>query len=328
MIITRTPFRVSFFGGGTDYPVWYNSMGGAVLSTSINKYCYITTRPLPPFFDYAYRIRYTLREETNSIDDIGHPSVRECLKHAGLRQGIEMVHTSDLPAMSGLGSSSAFTVGFLNSLYGLAGRRIGKRKLALEAIRIEQEKIGENVGSQDQVAAAIGGLNWITFSRKKISVSPLKISGQRQKALEGRLLMFFTGFSRRASTIAAEQIKNTPKKEKELRAMLTLAHQAKDALISNRNLDEFGELLHESWCIKKTLSSKITTPFIDEFYEKARSAGAIGGKLLGAGGGGFMVFYAPEPKHQAIRQKLKGYLHVPFSFENKGSQVIYRNTAL
>lgn len=325
MIITRTPFRISFFGGGTDYPIWYKENGGLVISTSIDKYCYITTRHLPPFFDYAYRIRYTKREEKNSIDEIEHPSVRECLKHVDFQGGIEMVHTSDLPAMSGLGSSSAFTVGFLHSLYGLSGESINKKRLAMEAIHVEQENIKENVGSQDQVAAAVGGFNSIAFDASGIHVSPVAISDGRLHDLESRLLLFFTGFSRNASEIAAEQIKNTPQKTSELSEIMSLTDQAKTILSSKTSLDDFGVLLDKSWQIKRSLSSKISTPRIDEVYNVARAAGALGGKLLGAGGGGFMIFYVPPEKHEAVKNRLKYLLNVPFRFENVGSQIIYKN---
>ncbi len=325
MIITRTPFRISFFGGGTDYPIWYKKMRGMVISTTINKYCYITTRRLPPFFDHKYRIRYTKREEKSSINEIEHPSVRECLKFMRFRGGLEMVHTSDLPAMSGLGSSSAFTVGFLNSLQGLLDKKIDKKQLALDAIHVEQKRLKENVGSQDQVAVAVGGFNSIEFNPRGIHISPIAISDSRLHDLENRILFFFTGFSRNASEIAAEQIKNTPQKTSELRDMMLLAEKAKQILSSNRNLDEFGMLLDQSWQIKKSLSSKITTPFIDNAYTAAKSAGAFGGKLLGAGGGGFMIFYAPPNKHAAIKQILKHMLYVPFKFENAGSQIIYKN---
>lgn len=215
MIITKTPFRISFFGGGTDYPVWYEKNGGSVLSTTINKYCYILCRYLPQFFSYKYRIRYTLREETRTIEEIKHPSVRECLKFLDIKEGVEMVHTSDLPAMSGIGSSSAFTVCFLHSLYALIGKIVNKRQLALDAIHVEQDLIKENVGSQDQTAAAFGGLNRIDFGgESKIAVQPITISQNKLDLLQNNLMLFFTGFSRTASTIAGEQIKQTPSKER------------------------------------------------------------------------------------------------------------------
>lgn len=325
MVITRTPFRISFFGGGTDYPIWYKKMGGAVINTSIDKYCYVTTRYLPPFFDHRYRIRYTKREERNNVEDIEHPSVRECLKYLNFKQGVEMVHTSDLPAMSGLGSSSAFTVGFLNSLYGLRNQEIDKTKLALEAIHVEQNLVKENVGSQDQIIAAIGGLNYITFNQAGIKVEPINISPARLKDLEDRILLFFVGFVRNASEIVAEQIKNTYDKTAELKEMMALTIKAKGILSSKQNLNEFGILLDKTWQIKKKLSSKITNPYINEIYQTARAAGALGGKLLGAGSAGFMIFYADPEKHPVIKKELVNILNVPFKFENKGTQIIYKN---
>ena len=290
MIISRTPFRISFFGGGTDYPVFYEEKGGAVLSTSINKYCYIICRYLPPFFDHKYRIRYSLREETQTVAGIKHPSVRECLKHIDLNHGVEIQHNADLPAMSGLGSSSAFTVGLLNALYALKGEMITKRQLALEAIRIEQDMIKENVGSQDQAVAAFGGFNKIIFGgSQKIVVSPMTIDHNKLDLLQGYLMLFFTGYPRNASEIAAEQIRRTPEKTFELMTMMEMVEEATNILnSSNGTLIDFGKLLHETWKLKRSLTQNITTPFIDKIYESAMEAGAIGGKLLGAGGGGFM----------------------------------------
>ncbi len=327
MVITRTPFRISFFGGGTDYPAWYeHNGGGMVINTSIDKYCYVTARHLPPFFDHKYRIRYTRREERSSVEAIEHPSVRECMKYLDFRDHLEMVHTSDLPAMAGLGSSSAFTVSFLHSLYGLTKRAITKKELALKAIHVEQNLIQENVGSQDQVASAVGGFNSIVFDHEGVHVTPISISDSKRETLESRLLLFFSGFQRQASEIAAEQIRNIPGRTAELTAMMDLTRRARDVLSSGGNLDEFGILMDEGWQLKKTLSSKITTPQIDDMYAKAKAAGAVGGKLLGAGGGGFMMFYAPEERHPAIQTALKNFIHVPFHFENTGSQIIYQNT--
>jgi D-glycero-alpha-D-manno-heptose-7-phosphate kinase len=326
MVITRTPFRISFFGGGTDYPSWFNANGGAVLSTTINKYCYITCRYLPPFFEYNYRIRYTEYEYVKAIAEIKHPSVRECLVFTKVADGIEMQHNSDLPANSGIASSSAFTVGFLNALSTLRGSLLSKRQLALDAIHVEQDLIKENVGSQDQVATAFGGFNKIEFGgAEKITISPISLSPEKLKALEDHCMLFFTGFSRNASDIAAEQIKNTKAngKEKELRAMGTMVGEAVAILNGGGTLQDFGKLLHESWMLKRSLSSRITNPHIDEMYNVAREAGALGGKLLGAGGGGFMLIFA-EPKHQPlVIRKLGAFLHVPFRFERAGSQVIF-----
>lgn len=325
MIITRTPFRISFFGGGTDYPIWYRENGGAVISTTINKYCYIHCRYLPPFFDYKYRIRYTSREEVQDIDKIIHPSVRECIKFLGINSGIEMIHTSDIPAQSGMGSSSAFTVGFLNVLYALKGKIITKRHLAQDAINVEQDIIKENVGSQDQVAVTYGGFNKIEFGiEPEFDVHPITIGKDKLKNLQDHLMLFFTGFSRNASDIAGEQIKRTHAKKNELKTMLEMVDNAIDILNYNHSdINDFGRLLHESWNIKRTLTDKITNPEIDKIYESASNVGALGGKLLGAGGGGCILFFV-DPEFQArVREKLKNLLYIPFKFENLGSQIIY-----
>jgi len=325
MIISRTPFRVSFFGGGTDYPVFYEENGGAVLSTSINKYCYVICRYLPPFFDYKYRIRYTQREETQTIAEIKHPSVRECLNFVDLDHGVEIQHNADLPAMSGLGSSSAFTVGLLNGLYALKGKMITKRRLALDAIHVEQDMIKENVGSQDQTIAAFGGFNKIVFGgSQKIAVFPVAIDRNKLDLLQDHLMLFFTGFPRNASEIAGEQIRKTPEKKKELTAMLGMVDEAINILNESAGtLIDFGKLLHETWKLKHSLTPRITTPLVDEVYEAGLEAGASGGKLLGAGGGGFILFFVkPELQHN-VKEKLKKLLYVPFKFENLGSQIIY-----
>jgi len=328
MVISRTPFRISFFGGGTDYPVWYKENRGAVLSTTINKYCYISCRYLPPFFDYKYRIRYSLREETHSIFQIKHPSARECLKFLNISKGIEMMHTSDIPAQSGIGSSSAFTVGFLNALYALIGKMVTKRQLSRDAINIEQNLIKENVGSQDQVAAAFGGFNKIEFGGEKgFYVYPITITKKKMDLLQDYLMLFFTGFSRNASDIASEQIKNTPRKKKELQAMKEMVEEAVKILNRESNdIEDFGKLLHESWKIKRTLTDFISTSKIDEIYETGLSAGALGGKLLGAGGGGFIMFFAHPEDQPLIKERLKDFLYVPFRFDNLGSQVILYST--
>ena len=325
MIITRTPFRISFFGGGTDYPAYYREHGGAVLSTTINRYCYITTRLLPPFFDHRYCIRYSKREDVSAIDDIQHPSVRECLRHMQIDKGIEMVHTSDIPAMSGVGSSSAFTVGLLNSLYALTGRMATKRQLAMEAIHVEQNLIGENVGSQDQTAAAFGGLNRIDFSGDTGPlVTPVTIGSESLKYLQEHLLFFFTGFSRFSSNVAAAQVAATPNKLAELAAMKEMVARGVEILCGpSAAYSAFGELLHEAWMLKRSLTNKISDPAIDAIYETGRKAGAIGGKLCGAGGGGFMLFFAPPERHLAIKQALAKLLLVPIRFDSLGSHVAF-----
>ncbi len=325
MIISRTPFRISFFGGGTDYPGWYRENGGAVLSTSINKYCYVIVRYLPPFFDYKFRVRYTKREETKTIGEIRHPSVRECLFFMGFDRGVEMQHNGDLPAMSGLGSSSSFTVGLLNALYALKGRMTTKRQLALNAIHVEQERIKENVGSQDQTIAAFGGFNKIEFGGvQEIAVRPVVISPERLDRLQKHLMLFFTGFPRRASEVAGEQIRRIPEKRAELETMMELVEEVLGILNDSRDrLSEFGTLLHEQWKIKRKMTDLISNDHIDEIYAAGMEAGALGGKLLGAGGGGFMLFFARPEDQERIKDRLHNLLHVPFTFENLGSQIIY-----
>lgn len=330
MIISRTPFRISFFGGGTDYPAFYEENRGAVLNTSINKYCYITVRSLPPFFDYNYRIRYTKREETRTIAEIQHPSVRECLKLVNPSHGVEVVHNADLPAMSGLGSSSAFTVGLLHALYALKGQITTKRQLALDAIHIEQDMIKENVGSQDQAIAAFGSFNKIEFGgQQKIVVYPITIEQSKLETLQKHLMLVFTGFSRSASQIAEEQIRITPEKKQELTAMMAMVAEAVNILNGSPDkFADFGKLLHETWQIKRKLTPHITTPFIDEVYQAAMEAGASGGKLMGAGGGGFMLFFVRPELQNRVRERLTELssgklLYVPFKFEGLGSQIIY-----
>jgi len=326
MIISKTPLRVSFFGGGTDYPAFYEENGGAVLSTSINKFLYVICRYLPPFFDYKYRIRYSIREETQSIVEIKHPSVRECLNFVDFdNRGIEIQHNADLPAMSGLGSSSAFTVGLLNALSALKGNMKTKRQLALDAIHVEQDIIKENVGSQDQTATAFGGFNKIEFGGpQKILVSPVTIEQSKVDALQKHLMLFFAGFPRNASEIAGEQIRKTPEKTRELKAMMELVEEAINVLNSSQErLVDFGKLLHESWKTKRSLTPRISNSFIDEVYEAGMEAGAVGGKLLGAGGGGFMLFFVkPELQHK-VKEKLGKLLFVPFKFHGLGSHIIY-----
>lgn len=325
MIISRTPFRISFFGGGTDYPVWYKEHGGAVLATSINKYCYITCRYLPPFFEHRNRIAYSKTEYTQTISEIQHPSVRETLNFMNIERGIEIHHDGDLPARTGMGSSSAFTVGLLNALYALKGKMVTKRQLALDAIHIEQDRIKENVGSQDQTIAAFGGFNKIEFSsEQEIQVQPITLKSEKMQRLQEHLMLFFTGFSRTASEIAGEQIKRTHDKKSELNKMMGMVEEAISILNGgDSNITDFGRLLHESWMLKRSLTDKISTQQIDKIYEVALDAGALGGKLLGAGGGGFILFFADPELQPKVKEKLKNLLYVPFKFENLGSQIIY-----
>ena len=323
MIISRTPFRMSFFGGGTDYPKWFEEHGGAVLATTINKYCYITCRYLPPFFKHKSRIIYSQMEHVNKIDEIDHPAVREVLRYLKIRQGVEIHHDGDLPARTGLGSSSSFTVGLLNSLYALKGKMPTKEKLAKEAIYIEQKKCNENVGCQDQTLVAHGGLNYVEFGGSNhLVVRKVTIPKERIKSLQNNMLLYFTGFSRMASEIAKHQIKNIPKKKSELKTMHQMAKHALD-ILNEGDLIDFGKLLGESWKIKRSLSDKITNPYIDEIYNAAKKAGASGGKLLGAGGGGFVLLFVEPEKQSKVKERLKKLLHVPFKFENLGTQIIF-----
>ena len=324
MIISRTPFRISFFGGGTDYPAWYEKNGGAVLSTTINKYCYLSCRVLPPFFKYKHRIVYSKQEMINKISEINHPSVRETVNFFNYKDGLEIHHQADLPARSGLGSSSAFTVGLINALGGLGGEIRTKRQLALDAMHIEQNLIKENVGSQDQTAAAFGGFNKIEFGGpSEIAVQPITLSEQRLNEFQSKLMLFFTDFSRDASMIAKNWIKNTPENKENLSAMNAMVDKSIGILTGKKNMDDFGRMLDESWKIKRKLANGITNSEIDEIYKTGIKAGAIGGKLLGAGGGGFMLFYADAEAQPKIKEKLKKFLHVPFRFEYLGSQIIY-----
>lgn len=324
MIITRTPLRISFFGGGTDYPIWYREHGGAVLATTINKCCYITVRRLPPFFEHHSRISYSKVENVRRNGTIEHPSVRECLRFLGIDEGVEVHHVADLPARTGLGTSSAFTVGFLLALYALQDRMRDKHALAADAIHVEQNLIHEAVGAQDQVSAAYGGFNRINFHQDgEIEVERVMAPSGRLTKLEQHLALYFTGFSRTASEIAQEQIKLTSQRQHELSTMLQLVDEAQSIVTSpNRPLEEFGWLLHESWQLKRSLTDKISNARIDEIYEAGRSAGAIGGKLLGAGGGGFMLFFVPPECRRLLRERLKSLLCVPFSFSIKGSHVV------
>jgi D-glycero-alpha-D-manno-heptose-7-phosphate kinase len=324
MVITSTPLRISFFGGGTDYPVWYREHGGSVLSTTIDKCCYITCRWLPPFFEYHSRISYSKVENVADNGDIQHPSVRACLQHLGIDDGVEIHHVADLPARTGLGTSSAFTVGLLLGLYALKNQMRDKAALTEEAIFVEQDLLKEAVGAQDQAAAAYGGFNRINFhTNGSMEVKRILTESSRLAELEQHLALYFTGFSRTASEIAQEQLRMTPHKKRELEAMLQLVSEAEAVVTSpHRPLEEFGKLLHEGWQIKRTLTQKISSPVIDEIYEAGLSAGALGGKLLGAGGGGFMLFFVPPERREALRTRLKKLLCVPFTFSNRGSYVV------
>ena len=323
MIISRTPFRISFFGGGTDYPAWYRDDMGMVLSTTIDKYSYLTCRKLPPFFEYTTRIVYTETELVSHIDQIQHPAVRETLRYTELTKGLEIHHAGDLPARSGLGASSSFVVGLLHILRVFQGQTPDKMALARTAIHIERDRIGEAVGSQDQTAASFGGLNRISFSgNDEIEVTPVLLEPERTAALESRLLLYFTGIFREAPVLAAQQIKEMDQHRTELLEMRQMVDEAVRLLTSEDNLDDFGKLLHESWQLKRNLAKGITNSTIEEIYQTARQAGALGGKILGAGGGGFILFVVRAEDQSRVREALSRLVKVPFRFENSGTQII------
>lgn len=324
MIVTRTPFRISFFGGGTDYPAWFRTNGGAVLATSIDKYCYLTVRYLPPFFEHRHRIVYSIVEMVKEIDEIRHPVVRAVLKEMKITKGLEIHHDGDLPARSGLGSSSSFAVGILHALAALEGRMRSKMQLAREAIRIEQVVLNETVGCQDQVSASFGGLNRIHFRPDdSFDIEPLIISRERADHLQSSLMLFFTGLTRSASDMAEKTVKNFTAKQKELTVIREMVDEAVNILGNSGDpVAEFGKLMHQSWMLKRDLAANVTTAKIDQIYDTARNGGAIGGKLLGAGGGGFVLLIAPPERHAAIRERLRDLIYVNFRFESGGSKVL------
>ena len=325
MIITRTPLRVSFFGGGSDLPNYYMKYGGEVLSTTIDKYLYITCRPMPQFWDFKSRFVYGSKTETIlELEEIEHPAIRETLRYLDLGYGIDMHYNTDIPARSGMGSSSSFTVGLLNALNGLNGRMVSKEELMKTAIYIEREMIGEAVGSQDQAAAAYGGFNHIIFKQNgEIEVYPVTILKERKRKLNDNLILVFTGFQRFAKNIEKGKIEKLHYHIDNLKKMKEYTHQAIDILNSDVSIDEFGALLNDTWNEKKKLSDNVSDPAIDEMYERGLKAGAIGGKLLGAGGGGFMLFYVDKEKQQEFSKTFMDKVCVPFAFEDSGSQVIY-----
>ena len=326
MIISKTPVRISFFGGGTDYPDYFNEFGGSVLSTTIDKYVYITVNPIGGLLDDNFRIAYRKLEQCNLIDEIEHPSVKATLQYLNIDKGLDINIISDLPARTGLGSSSSFTVGLLNSLYALQGKMKSKADLAKEAIHIEYELLKERVGVQDQLAAAYGGLNHMKFSYDALEVNPLILSKERKEMLQNNLMLFYTGINRFANEVLKEQIQNIQEKKifTELKEVNAMVQEGIDILTNeDRNLDDFGALMHNAWMVKRNLSSAISNNTLDDIYSKAKNAGAIGGKLLGAGGGGFFLFYAPQERHSAIQEAL-GHLHqINFNFENGGSRIIH-----
>ncbi len=324
MIISRTPFRISFFGGGTDYPAWYRRHGGAVLAATIDKYCYLTCRYLPPFFEHRIRLVYREIETCQNVAEIRHPAVREGLKFLKITRGIELHHDGDLPARSGMGSSSAFTVGLLHALHALNGRMPTKKQLANESIHIEQDVLGETVGSQDQVMAAYGGLRHVRFETNgEIVASPVVLPPARLAQLQAHLMLFYTGIARTASDVAKTYVEGIDSRRRQLRLLQELVEESIDILTCGKDIRVFGELLHEAWEAKRSLSDKVSTSEVDALYERAREAGALGGKLTGAGGGGFLLLFVPPEQQRDVIEALEHLTRVPFAFESGGSQIIF-----
>ncbi len=324
MIISRTPYRVSFFGGGTDYPGWYKAHGGAVLAATIDKYCYLSCRYLPPFFEHRTRVVYSKIESVQQVDQISHPSVRAVLKYLDMDRGLEIHHDGDLPARSGMGSSSAFTVGLLHALYALKGQMPSKRQLALESIHVEQEVLQETVGSQDQVMAAYGGLRHVQFlPNGEISVRPLTLTQHRIDEFNNHMMLFYTGIIRTASDVAKSYVDDIQAKRRQLRIMKDLVEESISVLTGGGDINVIGHLLHEAWQAKRSLSPQVSNPQVDELYRTAQEAGALGGKLTGAGGGGFLMLFVPPAQQADVKQALNRLIHVPFKFEPAGSQIIF-----
>ena len=324
MVISRSPYRISFFGGGTDYPAWYREHGGAVLATAIDKYCFITCRYLPPFFEHRLRVVYSIIEDCQSAAEVQHPVVRSVLGMLGVERGLEIHHDGDLPARSGMGSSSAFTVGFLHAMYALLGRMTSPSQLASEAIHVEQDLIGETVGDQDQILAAFGGFNFIEFKRDgSFRVEPVTLPRERLDELNDSLMLFYTGLRRTASEVAATYVADIGARTKQLTRMRQMVDEGLKVLAGRDSLDGFGDLLDEAWRLKRSLSGVVSNTQVDDIYAEAKRGGARGGKLLGAGGGGFVVFYVPPACRQQVRERLRHLLWVPFRFDTSGSQIIF-----
>lgn len=326
MLITRTPFRISFFGGGTDFYDYFSEYGGCVLSTTIDKYCYTTIRHLPPFFEYKNQFTYSKIERFNNIAEIQHPLVRAALTYMPTER-IQIAYDADLPACSGIGSSSAFSVGLLQSLHALRGEYPDKMSLAKEAIYLERDMCNEAGGVQDQLAATFGGFNRISFDRNGYKVEPLRITDETKMQLKDNLLLAFTGFTRFSGEIATAQKKNISSTVSQLNEMKSLVFEA-ERLLSEGKTDDFGRLLGHTWNLKKSLSDRISNSETDEFYKSAKENGALGGKILGAGGGGFMLLYVPAEKQEGLKKSVTGLKYVPFEFENSGTKIIYNDGEL
>ena len=322
MFTTRTPFRMSFLGGGTDFPAYFNEYGGCVLSATFNKYSYVTVRELPALFDYKNQFTYSKIERFNSPDELEHPLVREALKYIGTDR-VQIAYDADLPARSGIGSSSSFAVGLLNELHLLKGEKLSKMELAKEAIYLERVLCNEAGGVQDQLAVAFGGLNKITFAADGYKILPVDISHKNRKQFNNNLLLVFTGFSHFSGEVAVAQQNNIPHKISELNEMKSLVSEGEKILVSGNSLDDFGRLLDYTWKLKRALSDRISTNEIDELYDSAKKAGALGGKILGAGSGGFMLLYVPEEKRENVKKIFEPSRIIPFEFEDEGTKLIY-----
>ena len=324
MIITKTPFRMSFFGGGTDMEDYFKENGGAVISTTFDKYCYVNIRHLPRFFDYSTELSYSKTERVTDVKDIQHPAIREAMKMLDMHE-IRLTYEADLPARSGLGTSSSFAIGMLNAFYALKGKYADKRKLADEAIYLERVLCNEAGGWQDQIAASFGGFNRIEFNTDGYEVRPIIINPERKKQLNGNLMMLITGFTRLSSELQkANNVSGTEDKRKKLKQMYELVNEAEQVLVNkNRDLDDFGRLLDTTWKLKKGTGSSISTGSIDELYDKGMKAGALGGKLLGAGGGGFLLFYVQPENQKLVKEAMSDLMYIPFRFEDAGTQVIH-----
>lgn len=325
MIITKTPFRMSFFGGGTDMPSFFKEHGGSVISTTFDKYCYVNVRHLPPFMPYLSELVYSKFERVNSIDEIVHPLIRECMRLHDIHE-IRLTYEGDLPARTGLGTSSTFAVGMLNAFCALKGKMMSKHQLAQEAIHVERDILQEHGGWQDQVAAAYGGLNRIDFLEGQFKVTPIIIHPDRKKELDDNLMLFYTGVQRFSSEIQADTFAKPVDKTKQLLEMLALVDEAQNILTDkNASLNEFGRLLDYTWKLKRGTGNKVSNNSIDDLYDRGIKAGALGGKLLGAGGGGFLLFYVEKDKQENVLKALDDLMHVPFQFESEGSTVIHYN---
>ncbi|MFR3786118.1 MAG: kinase [Agathobaculum desmolans] len=323
MIITKTPFRMSFFGGGTDMESFFRENGGAVLSTTFDKYCYVTVRHLPRFFEYSTDLTYSKSERVSSVDEIQHPAIRNAMKMLDMHE-IRLTYDSDLPARSGLGTSSSFAVGMLNAFYALKGKYVSKRRLADDAIYLERVLCRETGGWQDQIAAAFGGFNRINFNAGGYEVAPVIISPERKDQLNRNLMLFFTGFTRFSSDVQKANVMDKSGKSTRLKEMYQLVEEAERVLTNKQtDLDEFGRLLDHTWKLKRQTGAAVSTDSIDELYSRGRKSGAIGGKLLGAGGGGFLLFYVDPEYQNAVKKAMDGLLYIPFQFENSGTQVIH-----